>query len=99
MIQSDGFKENAENTPQIETLFEQYVKEMRFLRNFSERTLDGYKEIFKSVLAHWDNLPTVVIVSIILFRRVLLVLDVRRKVAIGMLGALQEAVGLLGLPV
>jgi hypothetical protein len=47
LIQSDGFKENAENAPQIETLFEQYVKEMRFLRNFCERTLDGYKEVFK----------------------------------------------------
>lgn len=54
MNQSDGFKETAN----IETLFELYVKEMRFLRNFSERTLQGYREAFKRWQKYAGGIPT-----------------------------------------
>jgi site-specific recombinase XerD len=51
---SDGFKE----LPEIEPLFEQYIKEMRFLRNFSERTLQGYREVFKRWQKYAGGIPT-----------------------------------------
>ncbi len=54
MNQSDCF----ENSPDIETLFEQYVKEMRFLRNFSERTLQIYREVFKRWQKFAGGIPT-----------------------------------------
>src|SRR5438132_1173047 len=42
----------------IETLFETYVKEMRYLRNFSERTLEGYREAFKRWQKYAGGIPT-----------------------------------------
>lgn len=43
---------------QIENLFEQYKKEMLYLRNFSERTLIGYQEIFNRWQKYVGEMPT-----------------------------------------
>ena len=43
----EDFKNQKTEQEQIETLFETYVKEMRFLRDFLECTLVGYREVFK----------------------------------------------------
>lgn len=54
MNQSDCF----ENPPEIEPLFAQYIKEMRFLRNFSECTLHIYQDAFKRWQKYADGIPT-----------------------------------------
>jgi len=41
--------QNVADSPEkekINSLFNQYKKEMLYLRNFSERTLRGYQEVF-----------------------------------------------------
>lgn len=54
----EDFKNQKTEQEQIETLFETYVKEMRFLRNFSERTLIGYREVFKRWKKYAGGIPT-----------------------------------------
>lgn len=54
MSLTNGFQQTGD----IETLFERYVKEMRFLRNFSERTLVGYREAFKRWQKYAGGIPT-----------------------------------------
>jgi integrase/recombinase XerD len=46
-----------DNSP-IATHFKQYVKEMRYLRNFSERTLRGYTEAFIRWQKYVGDIPT-----------------------------------------
>jgi integrase/recombinase XerD len=58
MILTNGSQKTGENLSEIEALFEQYVKEMRFLRNFSERTLIGYREVFKRWQKYAGGIPT-----------------------------------------
>jgi len=48
----------SQNTETIESLFEQYVKEMRYLRNFSERTITGYREVFARWQKYAGGIPT-----------------------------------------
>lgn len=49
--------ENDEKA-RIAALFEEYVKEMRYLRNFSERTLIGYRDVFKRWQKYVGQIPT-----------------------------------------
>jgi hypothetical protein len=42
----------------INSLFEQYKKEMLYLRNFSERTLRGYQEVFNRWQRYVGEMPT-----------------------------------------
>lgn len=58
MILTTGSQKNTEHLSEIESLFEQYVKEMRFLRNFSERTLTGYREVFGRWQKYAGGIPT-----------------------------------------
>jgi integrase/recombinase XerD len=56
-----GFEESKiADTPEkqkITKLFEQYKKEMIYLRNFSERTLRGYQEVFNRWLKYVGAVP------------------------------------------
>src|SRR5687767_10552586 len=58
-----GFNENgnlaqSQDKEQVKALFEQYKKEMLYLRNFSERTLIGYGEVFKRWMKYVGEMPT-----------------------------------------
>src|SRR5262245_23326308 len=54
-----GLQENqiAEND-KINSLFDQYKKEMLYLRNFSERTLQGYQEVFNRWIKYVGQMPS-----------------------------------------
>jgi|SRR5262245_33254346 len=58
-----GFQNNrptseSQEKEQINDLFEQYEKEMRYLRNFSERTLRGYQEVFNRWQKYVGQMPS-----------------------------------------
>jgi hypothetical protein len=58
-----GFNEienlaQGQDKEQVKALFEQYKKEMLYLRNFSERTLIGYQEVFKRWMKYVGEMPT-----------------------------------------
>ena len=55
-----GFQNLPENQEkeQIERLFEQYKKEMLYLRNFSERTLRIYQEVFGKWQMYVGEMPS-----------------------------------------
>jgi len=53
--------QNLADSPEkekINSLFEQYKKEMLYLRNFSERTLRGYQEVFNRWQKYVGEMPT-----------------------------------------
>ena len=52
-----GF-ENLSQTQTLEKLFEQYKKEMLYLRNFSEKTLQIYQEVFNRWQKYVGEMPT-----------------------------------------
>jgi integrase/recombinase XerD len=52
------FEKFAKDDSPIATLFKQYIKEMRYLRNFSERTLRGYTEAFVRWQKYVGDIPT-----------------------------------------
>src|SRR5262245_23839328 len=49
--------ENLSQTQTLEKLFEQYKKEMLYLRNFSEKTLKMYQEIFNRWIKYVGQFP------------------------------------------
>ena len=53
--------QNVADSPEkekINSLFEQYKKEMLYLRNFSERMLRGYQEVFNRWQKYVGEMPT-----------------------------------------
>jgi hypothetical protein len=55
-----GLENLAESSQKekINALFEQYIKEMRYLRNFSEHTIKGCERVFKRWLKYVKEMPT-----------------------------------------
>ena len=55
-----GFENLAEfpEKEKLEKLFEQYKKEMLYLRNFSEKTLKMYQEVFNRWQKYVGEMPT-----------------------------------------
>jgi site-specific recombinase XerD len=54
---SENVAENPEKE-KINSLFNQYKKDMLYLRNFSERTLIGYQEVFNRWQKYVGEMPT-----------------------------------------
>jgi integrase/recombinase XerD len=48
----------SDKNEEINRLFEQYIKEMRYLRNFSPKTIITYQDCFKNWLRHAGGIPT-----------------------------------------
>jgi len=53
-----GIESLSEETDKINSLFDQYTKEMRYLRNFSEHTLKGCWRVFTHWLKYVGQMPT-----------------------------------------
>ena len=50
--------QNQTQTQDINSLWEKYKKEMRYLRNFEERTLRGYQEVYNRWIKYVGEMPT-----------------------------------------
>jgi integrase/recombinase XerD len=59
-IMTKGLENLAESSQKekINDLFEQYIKEMRYLRNFSEHTLKGCRRVFNRWIKYVGQMPT-----------------------------------------
>jgi hypothetical protein len=56
-LQNSTATENPE-TEKIKSLFEQYKKEMKWIRNLSDRSLKGYQQVFNRWVKYIGQVPS-----------------------------------------
>jgi len=57
-INKENNTAQSQETDKLTSLWERYKKEMRYLRNFEERTLRGYQEVFNRWIKYVGQMPT-----------------------------------------
>jgi integrase/recombinase XerD len=57
-INEENNTPQSQETDKLTSLWERYKKEMRYLRNFEERTLRGYQEVFNRWVKYVGEMPT-----------------------------------------